>query len=212
MHKNVLCHKVPYFEKMFGGGFREAADMSATLPEDDANAFTTLLEWVYRGGFYVFSPDEPRLSDYNDNATLSLYKLYGLADKLCLPDLMDYIMTSLLFHWESNGIVPGRVGITAGFDGSPPGSPMRLLMAKFLHMYYMVMINTREESKYTTEQLSATIVHHPELAKLFVDVLVGDSWAFKWNDDRLVIWTFSYCEFHVHAKDEEETCPFREKD
>lgn len=48
VHKNPLCTRVPYFEKVFKeGGFLESVDQVATLPEDDPVAFSLLLEWVY---------------------------------------------------------------------------------------------------------------------------------------------------------------------
>lgn len=38
-----------YFKKMFEGGFAEAVDGKANLPEDDAAAFGLFLEWLYTG-------------------------------------------------------------------------------------------------------------------------------------------------------------------
>lgn len=39
IHKTILCQKVPYFEKTFDGGFLEGTTNSATLPDDDPEAF-----------------------------------------------------------------------------------------------------------------------------------------------------------------------------
>ncbi|TGO61824.1 hypothetical protein BCON_0024g00240 [Botryotinia convoluta] len=43
LHKSILCEKVPYFEKTFNGNFVEGATNSATLPEDDPEAFNILV-------------------------------------------------------------------------------------------------------------------------------------------------------------------------
>ncbi|KAM3080853.1 hypothetical protein ACMFMG_004811 [Clarireedia jacksonii] len=43
VHKRILCHKVPYFDKMFNSGFKEAEELGANSVE----AFDVLLGWVY---------------------------------------------------------------------------------------------------------------------------------------------------------------------
>ncbi|KAF7944820.1 uncharacterized protein EAE97_005453 [Botrytis byssoidea] len=47
VHKNVLCTKIPYSNKMFNGGFSEASRNSAEFPEDAVGSFDVLLEWTY---------------------------------------------------------------------------------------------------------------------------------------------------------------------
>lgn len=39
---------------MFNGGFNEAHERSATLPEDTPDAFDILLRWVYTGVNMLF--------------------------------------------------------------------------------------------------------------------------------------------------------------
>ena len=43
LHKSILCEQVPYFKKMFNGNFVEGATNSASLPEDDADAFNIIV-------------------------------------------------------------------------------------------------------------------------------------------------------------------------
>lgn len=43
LHKSILCEKVPYFKKTFDGNFVEGATNSATLHEDDADAFNIIV-------------------------------------------------------------------------------------------------------------------------------------------------------------------------
>jgi hypothetical protein len=49
VHKELLCNKIPYFDKMFKGQFEEGAINSATFPEDAPDSFDLLVEWVYSG-------------------------------------------------------------------------------------------------------------------------------------------------------------------
>lgn len=43
VHKKLLCDKVPYFEKMFGGPWVEAVANVATFPEDRVESFDVLI-------------------------------------------------------------------------------------------------------------------------------------------------------------------------
>lgn len=49
VHKNLICSKALYFNKMFNGGFKEDIEQTATLPEDSPRVFTLLVEWIYSG-------------------------------------------------------------------------------------------------------------------------------------------------------------------
>lgn len=49
VHKKLLCDKIPYFQIMFGGPWKEANEYAATFPEEDPESFDLLLSWVYSG-------------------------------------------------------------------------------------------------------------------------------------------------------------------
>ena len=66
VHKAVFCDKIPYFDKMFSGGFKEALEHSATFPEDSPEAFEVVVEWVYTG---VLKPQE--FIGVDDNVQIS---------------------------------------------------------------------------------------------------------------------------------------------
>lgn len=47
VHKQILCQKITYFDKMFNGPFQEGRTQSTIMPEDDPAAFEALLGWAY---------------------------------------------------------------------------------------------------------------------------------------------------------------------
>jgi hypothetical protein len=74
VHKKILCQKIPYFDKMFNGGWRETGTQSANRPDDNPMAFKLLLGWVYVGKIEV--PTETQ-------GLVDLYiELYAMAEKL----------------------------------------------------------------------------------------------------------------------------------
>jgi hypothetical protein len=97
VHKELLCDKIPYFDKMFRGHF-EATMNSATFPEDTPESFDLLVEWVYSGSIrpLVATTPEPGSRRYPQGALSYLFtQFYGLASKIRMPELMDKIMDYL---------------------------------------------------------------------------------------------------------------------
>ncbi|TAQ83960.1 hypothetical protein B7494_g7723 [Chlorociboria aeruginascens] len=75
---------------MFNGSFREAFTKIATFPEDNLKAFHVLLDWVYTN----------TLPPLSYNSAIRCYnwqpeEIYILADKLCIPELMDRALDML---------------------------------------------------------------------------------------------------------------------
>ncbi|TEY69492.1 hypothetical protein BOTCAL_0115g00120 [Botryotinia calthae] len=84
VHKSFLCNKIPYFEKMFNGGFKEATDGSASFPEDFPEAFDILVEWVYSVNLRWFD-----IGTATTGASWNFLKFYSLVEKICLTQLAD---------------------------------------------------------------------------------------------------------------------------
>lgn len=91
IHRAILCRKIPYFEKMFGGGFKEGIWKTGEFPEDSPDAFDVLLEWVYTD---VLRPFQWLKSESGNDANYTVHKLYNLLDKFCVPSLPDILYPS----------------------------------------------------------------------------------------------------------------------
>jgi hypothetical protein len=94
VHKNLICQTSDFFSKAFTGGFQEAQENSMHLPEDDPNAFSLFIDWIYRSKIPA---------RYSKKHKATLYNLYIFAEKVCLEDLgnaaMDEIQ-KLLYHLD----------------------------------------------------------------------------------------------------------------
>lgn len=98
VHKSFLCDRIPHFDIMFNGGWKESKEQIAEFPDDDPAAFDLLIEWVY-------NPDPGQLRQlfsYKDlekgqsPASWDAVSFYSLAKKLLLSDLQDLIMSALI--------------------------------------------------------------------------------------------------------------------
>ena len=78
---------------MFNSGFKETYDQAAKLPDIDPETFELFLEWAYRGSF---RPIDMIKSSPTEGPIVDRIKLYGWAERMCMPDLMDYIVTSMM--------------------------------------------------------------------------------------------------------------------
>jgi hypothetical protein len=80
VHKKLLCDRCEFFSKAFRGNFSEAEKGEMNLPDDDPGAFSSLVDYLYRGVL---------LKAKDDYHASLLLELYILAEKLCLSTLMD---------------------------------------------------------------------------------------------------------------------------
>ncbi|TGO48339.1 hypothetical protein BCON_0243g00110 [Botryotinia convoluta] len=84
VNKSLLCNQIPYFDKMFNGGFKEATDGLASFPEDFPEAFDILIQWIYSGRLRWFD-----IGTAAAGASWDFLKFYCLAEKICLTQLAD---------------------------------------------------------------------------------------------------------------------------
>jgi hypothetical protein len=105
VHKGLLFANVPYFDKMFNGGFKETEDQAAKLPEDDPVAFDLFLEWIYRGFFQEFGFDKSDMTTTRGH-WIDRIKLYSFAQKISLSDLTDYSITTILSNYKKHARLP----------------------------------------------------------------------------------------------------------
>ncbi|TGO60644.1 hypothetical protein BOTNAR_0142g00150 [Botryotinia narcissicola] len=109
VHKSLLCTRVPYFNKMFNSGFSESKTNSAVLREDGHEAFDVLVDWVYTSIL-------PR-----DAGFWGLVEVYVLADKICLPELMDQVMDTIQAECPLHPTDASNI-----YNRLPKGSKLRL--------------------------------------------------------------------------------------
>jgi len=83
--KGLLSDKVPYFKNMFESGFQKSIEQTATLLEDNPEAFALFIPWFYGNVFKKLTnvtEDSPR--------TFRLVQMYAFTEKISLlPMLMD---------------------------------------------------------------------------------------------------------------------------
>ncbi|KAI9649499.1 hypothetical protein NHQ30_002076 [Ciborinia camelliae] len=87
VHKEILCKKIDYFDKMFNGTWVESTNKSATFPEDTVESFELLVGWVYSGSLRPLVQSDKKFS-----IQWNALDLYSLCDKLCIPAVMDEVM------------------------------------------------------------------------------------------------------------------------
>ena len=86
LHRDLLFERCPYFKKCFDGRFKEAKEKKAVLKDESPDVFDGVLRWIYGG---VVS--KPR----NNKDFMSLINAYILADRLCIEELKNSIVTEL---------------------------------------------------------------------------------------------------------------------
>ena len=96
VHMDILCRASPVFKSAFMGEFAEASERSMTLPDDDPDAFESLVQWIY---FKKYKVDPAAVRDSVEKTQelyMNLVDTYVLADKYNVLDLKNEIMDQLV--------------------------------------------------------------------------------------------------------------------
>jgi hypothetical protein len=190
VHKELLCNKVPYFEKMFKGGFAEAKTNTAKFPEDDPEAFDVLLDWLYGGSL---PPVTRTLREGEENLydmSWDWQDVFVLADKLCIPELMDVTMDFCReYDYEENSF-PALESIEQGYKITSAGSVLRKYLA--MSCAYLIL---NKSNTWSLQDLSELSVKIPELNRDIMEIMREQEGAVE--DPR----ELPDCDFHSHPKD-----------
>lgn len=89
----TLC-RLPFFRAALQGGFREAFEKIITLPEDEPDVFSALLEHLYNGRYTVFHDDLP-VCDLNQGCFH--VRIYAVASKYGYQSLVEVALTNFVF-------------------------------------------------------------------------------------------------------------------
>ncbi|TGO86697.1 hypothetical protein BPOR_0283g00060 [Botrytis porri] len=91
--KGPSCRRVPFFNAMFNQGWLESATQSCTLPDDDPEAFSILMHWVFDVPHEA--PVTFTLSGFQKHPETYI-NLAILAGKYLIDDLPDLIEARLI--------------------------------------------------------------------------------------------------------------------
>ncbi|TGO36605.1 hypothetical protein BHYA_0120g00300 [Botrytis hyacinthi] len=117
VHKKILCDQSEFFNAGLNNGFKEATDGEMYLPEDDPATFADLIEYLYRGAL-----------PYTDKITTRpMQELYCLAEKICMPLLMDKLIDAIMkAHAEKNYVGFDAARIQSIYENTHSASKLRL--------------------------------------------------------------------------------------
>ncbi|KAI9649496.1 hypothetical protein NHQ30_002073 [Ciborinia camelliae] len=189
IHRGILCDKVPYFQKMFSSGFVEGLELKAFFPEDDVKAFDLFIGWVYFGTLRTVKHAS------NGGWFWDVIYLYALADKFCLPELMDLVFDDEL---ANDFLFQGFFHIEEVYSLTPQGSPLRKFFC--YSMYYIFAAPRHHESAtlWPTKDLAMVMKSHEDFAIDFLNLMRTQPVGVAPTDPTKL----PRCEFHHHGKDE----------
>lgn len=190
LHKQVLCERVPYFDKMFNGGFKEAKEGRATLPEDTVDAFDLLVGWVYSGDVrplvQVDCTEKCKMCT-NWDAPVA----YELASKLCLPELMNRVMDEYINLQQRSLLFPSIQCMDVVYKLTPQGCGFRKYIS---HMLHFVLVNPSLGENWSVKDLYELTKSNEELGRDLLWLVRNHPRLFPVYDPTKV----PRCLFHEH--------------
>lgn len=197
VHKTLLCDRCEYFSKAFHGNFKEAQEGVMYLPEDDADTVSSLVDFLYRGTV-------PKITWESKELTRPLRRLYYLAEKLCLSELMDQVIDEISSSIARRNTKLGELAIRDVYAHTHEKSKLRLFCSAAL-VCAVSKGSFFDES--WCNKYSAIFSNCPEFFRDMFQFQVQHSKAIHECSSttgalELAI-SFGPCKFHSHERDEE---------
>lgn len=125
VHEADLFAASPFFKAAFTSDFRESAERTMTLPEDDENIFELFVEWLYHRSYELPAYPKPPIC-------MQPVKLYVLADKYDVRSLKNLIVSKLFLAFKQKVPLPKLSTIAYAYEHTSQSSPIRKLLADML--------------------------------------------------------------------------------
>ena len=130
VHMDILCRASPVFKSAFMGEFAEASERSMTLPDDDPEAFESLLQWLYFKDIRLDMTAAQGSGEEAEQLYMHFVTLYVASDKYDIPGLKDGVVDRLYTCWSQSGSkVPYPDVVHYIYENTAPKSPLRQLVA-----------------------------------------------------------------------------------
>lgn len=138
---NLLCFHSKFFRMALNGGFKEAANYSVDLPEDEPKLFQVIVDWMYEHGKPLNILDKhvaihKKNPQYDGplNCARELCALAYMADKLDIERLQRSIICEFIstvdWTWDDYHHFPFDAALLAEvYENTPESSFLRLFIA-----------------------------------------------------------------------------------
>ncbi|CZR67165.1 uncharacterized protein PAC_17064 [Phialocephala subalpina] len=197
VYQKRLCDKVPYFQKIFEGGWKESIEKKVTLEDDDPASFDRLLLWVYTGVI-------PKIEWFDKSgeklaATRAILNLYVLADKLSLVWLMDKIASEYIDLQAELRFLPGSPHLDLFYTKLSDHMAFRKYAAYCLHYILHGLEQTERNLQiWPATELNQVMADNPTLTLEYLELVQKHPHQERAPEPR----TLSRCTFHQHIADE----------
>lgn len=202
LHRQLLCSKVPYFDKAFNGGFAEASKQEMHLPEDSAKAFVMFTAWLYGLG------ERWTIEEFAHDDMNTLIELYLFSDAKCCDDLKDFTMDIIQDATAQDHLKIQHIEKILAETTISDTMPIRMFcMAHINHQLHYKLDDPRP--RLSIADISDIFTRFPESLK---DMLYWQKHAGIYGIQANIAPLRSesalhhLCRFHVHAADDVGRC------
>ena len=200
LYKAKLCSRIPYFDKMFNGNFKEASDNVAYLEEDDPASFDLLAEWANiptssKSPRWIRELITVKNKEGKEVASWDPVGFYSLAEKYCLPEVQDLIMDAVIRYHRERNELPSVDFVLRAYETTSVGS---LLAQYCANSVLYVLDEGGDDDRWPTEEVARLFKELPAFASDYIDFQRKRVLGYGGADPRD---TFR-CRFHAHGHDE----------
>lgn len=168
LNKELLCDRVPFFRGAFKTGFKESTTKKIDLPEDNADSFGLMVDWVYTDEVKCISCNDKICNIFQGDIKhdLVFFDLWILADKYQCVKLAEKALDRCSFSISLRNSRFSPEVLIYAFDKTTDASPLReMLYDHALVLFYSEMYGPLLQPKLLSELSAANIEFNYQLMK-----------------------------------------------
>lgn len=184
---------------MFNGGFAEASDNKANFPEDSPESIDLLIEWIYTDRIrrleYI-KVVTPLFGVVSADLSYDPIELYALAQKFCIPKLMDQTLDVFRMTDRIRGSTMGPLYMQRAYEKTQEKTGMRLYaLDSMLYKFFEGRLTPRSDAIIFTALVSANFDLGVDFFRRMQELEPGATVEDPSRGEN--------CIYHSHKKDEQ---------
>ncbi|CZT48948.1 uncharacterized protein RSE6_09719 [Rhynchosporium secalis] len=141
IHEDAICHQSPYFEKAFRGGFKESAQKSINLEDEDSDVFGLFVHWIYTSSLRCNKCTNPSRMVDPEEHFMQYLRLETFADKYLISGLSRFVIAQWIKCHRVAIYRPFKKEIDYIYENFPEKSLFRAEVVAQVLLHYLTVVD-----------------------------------------------------------------------
>ncbi|KAH6870637.1 hypothetical protein BKA58DRAFT_440178 [Alternaria rosae] len=147
VHRGVLCKSSEFFQNAVKPEWTTEGERVVNLPEDSAPLVTGYVKWLYHDKITIKLYEARKhtteeRADEAEKVFILLAEAYVFGEKIIDAKYKNAVIETIIAACEASSWNMGPESVSIAYEGTPPGSPLRRMIAESIA--YKAFVDSKE--------------------------------------------------------------------